>query len=132
MSPIGTYDPDEEESAQVKVHGWQKPKTKLEEDALRATNPKTMLFHDRTLARLFRKQTVFAIGRDEESILWEEWIRHNIEWVIEKNKIRPILGMAMLVKMIGNDARRENWFTTNRERILRKRQVEVKGIFYKE
>jgi hypothetical protein len=93
-------------------------KTALQRRALTATGRKR--FGDKKEHELFKKYEAFAAGADPESRVWAAWLINRVECAESFNKKAINMTMPNLLASFGNKAKRDIWFTDNREKVLRK------------
>jgi len=125
--PIGLFDPDEDDANPRVRPGWSKPKTELQRSALASCNRRW--FKSSGERREWNALEQKALGGTQESIMHQEWIKHNIQLCVTANSRRPERSFTILIKMIQNEDRKVDWIVANRDKVLAARSTAIKSIF---
>lgn len=129
---IGQYDPDEEgPEAPVKRPAWMLPKDELDKKLLEACRCK--YFKTAAMRKQWRSIRGHFLGANEESFLWEAWVKHNIEIARKENQrsltrvVQWVLNRCEDLKTEGTN--RKDWFAANRDRVLKERASSIGKFF---
>lgn len=120
QDPRYTDDPFEEDEVNNSAISMKarEGKTSLQKAALEATG--RTRFKDKKEHELFKQYEEMAAGADPESRVWAAWLANRIECAQSFNKKQINMTMPNLLASFGNKAKRDIWFTDNREKVLRK------------
>lgn len=122
---IQYMDPDSDDENPTVRPAWSKPKDDVDGLALRTCgrqyfkSPK-----ERKEWRALRDKT---LGANIDDILYDAWIKHNIEYCAGQNQRFTKFNFTILIKMIQNDQRRVDWFAANREKVMKSRKAAAIG-----
>lgn len=109
---------DDESQYNVMAKKAIEGKTDLQEAALAATG--RTRFKDKPEREAFKKWEAYALGADDESLVWQAWIKNRIEIAGVLNVKQIVFTMPNLIKAIANEDKRSIWFTDNRAKVLKK------------
>lgn len=120
MTPLGTFDPDEEEATQPKQPAWMRPKTQLDTNGLAACRRKKFLTRvERKRWEVIQAKT---LGANEEDYLYLCWVKYKIEAVAKHNAKTIQRNFGNLMAQIENEDARMEWTGKNRKRLLTDRR----------
>ena len=125
LMPVGSYDPDYEDSP-VGLDQRRPANTNLQRRALAACGRK--YFIDRLVKRNFIELEQQAVGSREESIMFQAWMIHNIEFCEKKNKVRMTIPFSNLMRMLSNEDKRGEWILGNRDRVYKERKESLSSV----
>jgi hypothetical protein len=102
--------------------------TDLQRAALAATGRSIYGFRDNDQWKAFSKLEEFAKGADDESRMWNAWIKYRIDQTAHFNVKVVNVPLDQLIYRIGMQDKREEWFMDNRAKVLKKQTAqEVAG-----
>lgn len=128
MSSVGMYDPDNDNQSSSMIKKSMEPKTDFQRRAFKAC--RRSYFKNTTERKRFRTLETPGLGATEESIMHQEWIKHNIGLVEEANKTKTIRNLAVLMSMIENQERKTDWVASNRERVMKSRASGLEDLLF--
>ena len=126
MPTIGWYDPDEDEGNERKYQAWQIPKTNLLISAMSASGRKYLKSREEQRRWKFIEEK--TLGSTEYQIMFEAWVRHNIELNVSANTRSLTRSFAALMTMIENREREVDWIIANKEEVMKSRAQSIKSI----
>ena len=126
---LSLFDPDDDDLLPGIRPGWSKTKTDLQKKALGACE--RTYFKSPSERKRWNALEEKTRGATDEQILFVEWIKHNIELCEKANSRQITRVFATLLTMCENNERRIDWITSNREKVLADRKIDVEAIFRK-
>lgn len=132
MTPIGYYDPDEDERP-AKVPAKYTPRDDLDHRMVKSVGCK--YYSNQSRYQNWKKIRGIIQGVDEASVLYRAWVIHNIGIAERLNARRIHLTMDDLFRNIlderyGGD-NRNTWIAKNREKVLQERAKSIEDLYFK-
>jgi hypothetical protein len=99
-------------------------RTKLQNDALKATGRYKHGFAGNKELERFQALEALAAGADPESRVWHAWLEHCIEVIGKLNAGSIKAPLANLMAFMENELKRQIWMTDNRARVLARKSAQ--------
>ena len=118
--PVGSYDPDEEESRFNKRPAYLTSKTPLQITVLNCCRRK--YFADKPEFIKWKHLEEKTLGLTEEKVMFRAWIEFYAEWCGKKNAHRTVIAFPNLMYILENEVKRKDWIARNVERVMKERK----------
>ena len=125
---------DDGDEKQEKVYAWMKPNDHRPTDVLLlvACGRTRMRFKSQTERNRWKALQEKALGADDDSVMFDAWIKHNIDLAkkVNQSERRIVRTVPWVCSAIENQERQVDWVAANRERILQERAKVVEEQFF--
>lgn len=115
---------------QEKVFAWMRPNDNRPTDLLLLSSTGRKYFKTSGERKEWKALQDMALGADDGSIMFDAWIRHNIDLARKANMRQTVRTLPWVLTAIKNESRRVDWVAANRERILKERANALEEQFF--
>ena len=120
--PVGSYDPDEEETNIVKRPSWSIPKTDLAKDALSSCGRK--FFKDKPEYMRWKNLEGKTFGLTDEDYMFKKWIEKQTKYFSGTLNARAVVAsFDRLISACENTEKCVDWITKNTPRLIAERKT---------